>query len=166
MFDDLIGKSLNIGLDSKPKKKKKKTIKKSKTITPTKRGTLYSHDKDIILRRQNGKCAGKYCAKEHGKRIPVNIRNHFDHIKPLVLGGKDISSNIQALCANCHQLKTREDHKKIAEARKAGKLKTKPKKKTIKKKTIKKAPTTPFGGSLFGASSKKKRLRNPFDLRI
>ena len=46
--------------------------------------------------------------------MSVNIRNHFDHIKPLKLGGKDDISNIQALCANCHQLKTREDRKLIS----------------------------------------------------
>jgi len=164
MFDDLIGKSLDIGLDLKPKKKKKKIIKKSKTITSTKRGILYAADKDTILRKQKGKCAGKYCAKEHGKKMDVNIRSHFDHIKALALGGKNIPSNLQALCANCHQLKTREDHKKIAEAKKAGKIKIKPKKKTIKKTTT--TSTNSFGGSLLGTPSKKKRLRNPFDLRI
>lgn len=83
------------------------------------RGTVYSADKDTILQRQKGLCAGKNCSKLHnGKKMPVNIRNNFDHIKPLALGGKDILSNIQALCANCHQLKTREDRKKIALANK------------------------------------------------
>src|SRR3990167_7675358 len=88
---------------------------------PTPRGTLYSTDKDKILERQNGKCAGKNCAKRHGKRVSVNIRNHFDHIKSLALGGKDVPSNIQALCANCHQEKTREDRKAIAKAKNGGK---------------------------------------------
>ncbi|MBI2550316.1 HNH endonuclease [Candidatus Woesearchaeota archaeon] len=83
----------------------------------TTRGTLYSADKDKILERQRGKCAGKNCAKRHGKRMPVNIRSNFDHIKPLALRGKDITSNIQALCANCHQEKTREDRKAIAKAK-------------------------------------------------
>lgn len=87
----------------------------------TERGTLYSKDKDDILERQSGKCAGKNCAKHHGKKLPVNIRSHFDHIKPLALRGKDSPSNIQALCANCHQEKTREDRKRIAEAKKKGK---------------------------------------------
>src|SRR3989338_2285794 len=86
----------------------------------TTRGTLYSSDKDKILQRQRGKCAGKNCSRNHGKKLPVNIRSHFDHIKPLALLGKDIPSNIQALCANCHQEKTREDRKKIAETKKNG----------------------------------------------
>ncbi|PIN89134.1 hypothetical protein COU60_04690 [Candidatus Pacearchaeota archaeon CG10_big_fil_rev_8_21_14_0_10_34_76] len=81
----------------------------------SKRGTLYSFDKDKILQRQKGLCAGKDCKKEHnGKRVPINIRSNFDHVKPLALGGKDILSNLQALCPNCHQFKTREDRKMIS----------------------------------------------------
>ncbi len=80
-----------------------------------KRKNLYSYDKDKILQKQKGLCAGKDCKKIHnGKRMLVNVRNNFDHVIPLKLGGKDNSSNIQALCANCHQLKTREDRKLIA----------------------------------------------------
>ncbi len=107
LFD--IGKGFDLGIGNLG------TVRR--TTEPTRRGTLYSTDKDKVLERQNGKCAGKNCAKHHGKRMPVNIRNNFDHIKPLALGGKDIPSNIQALCANCHQEKTREDRKAIAEAK-------------------------------------------------
>ncbi|MEK6800986.1 MAG: hypothetical protein AABY05_03560 [Nanoarchaeota archaeon] len=64
----------------------------------TKRGTLYSYDKDKILQRQKGLCAGKDCKKMHnGKRMPVNIRSHFDHIKSLALNGKDNVTNLQVL---------------------------------------------------------------------
>jgi 5-methylcytosine-specific restriction endonuclease McrA len=112
----------------------KKLGKKSKTILPTKRGTLYAADKDKILKIQKEKCAGKTCAKDHKKRLSVNIRSHFDHIKPLALGGKDDPSNIQALCANCHQKKSREDRKRIAIAKKEDKIKeTSPKKKPTTK---------------------------------
>lgn len=38
---------------------------------------------------------------------------HRDHIKPRALGGSSELSNIQLLCANCHQDKTFEDMKKI-----------------------------------------------------
>ena len=102
----------------KEKLREKQPRRRLKKITSTKRGTLYVADKEEILLRQKGKCAGKTCSKEHGKKMPVNIRSHFDHIKPLALGGKDIVSNIQALCANCHQKKTRKDRKKIAIAKK------------------------------------------------
>jgi 5-methylcytosine-specific restriction endonuclease McrA len=34
---------------------------------------------------------------------------HFDHKKSLGEGGKNILSNYQALCPNCHSIKTRED---------------------------------------------------------
>ena len=85
----------------------------------TKRETVYSIDKDKILMRQKGLCAGKNCKKLHnGKRIPINIRNHFDHVIPLKLKGKDDIFNIQGLCANCHQLKTREDRKLISQKKK------------------------------------------------
>lgn len=38
---------------------------------------------------------------------------HRDHIIPVALGGQDIESNIQYLCANCHQDKTAVDIKEI-----------------------------------------------------
>lgn len=122
-------------------KKRTRRKKKTKKIKPEKRGTLYVADKEKILVRQRGKCAGKTCARDHGKKMPVNIRSHFDHIKPLALGGRDTISNIQALCANCHQKKTREDRKKIAIAKKEGKIKsTRKKKKTKRKSKRKKDP--------------------------
>lgn len=37
------------------------------------------------------------------------ISLHRDHIKPRVAGGNDAPENIQWLCANCHEDKTRED---------------------------------------------------------
>lgn len=121
--------SLDFGFGTQRKRNVRKKIK------PTKRGTLYVADKEKILVRQRGKCAGKTCAKEHGKKLPVNIRSHFDHIKPLALGGRDTVSNIQALCANCHQKKTREDRKRLAIAKKDGKIKSTSKKKKSKVKS-------------------------------
>lgn len=81
-----------------------------------KRGTLYTIDKDTVLEKQKGLCAGKNCKRLHnGKRMPVYNRSNFDHIVALGLNGKNDISNLQALCANCHQLKTREDRKHIAQ---------------------------------------------------
>jgi len=107
MAKDILGNEITHDIYGNPLKKK------------TQRGTVYSYDKDKILQRQKGLCAGKDCKKIHnGKRIPINIRNNFDHILPLKLGGKDNISNMQGLCANCHQLKTREDRKLISQKNK------------------------------------------------
>ncbi|UCD14584.1 MAG: HNH endonuclease [Thermoplasmatales archaeon] len=45
--------------------------------------------------------------------MKVDVYSHFDHIRPLAMKGKNILSNIQALCATCHQAKTREDRVRI-----------------------------------------------------
>lgn len=82
-----------------------------------KRKALTKADKDKILKRQKFKCAGKGCSKDLSK-IPA----HFDHKKPLALGGSDTLRNYQALCPTCHAIKTREDRSEIA------KRKRKPKK--------------------------------------
>lgn len=74
-----------------------------------KRMKLTKADEDKILKRQKYKCAGKRCNKDLSK-IPV----HFDHKKPLALGGSDTLRNIQALCPTCHAIKTRKDRDKIA----------------------------------------------------
>lgn len=93
--------------------------------------------RDKILMRQNNKCAGKDCAKLHnGKKLMVNNRSDFDHIKPKALDGDHELSNLQALCPGCHRLKTREDRYNISQRNK-------------KAKTTKK-DDSPFGGSLFG----------------
>lgn len=42
---------------------------------------------------------------------------HRDHIIPRGLGGADDPENIQLLCANCHEDKTRDDISKITTAR-------------------------------------------------
>lgn len=92
---------------------------KSKKETSSKREGLPMIWKDKILMKQKNKCAGKKCVELHnGKRVMVNTRNNFDHIIPRALNGKHIPSNIQALCANCHQLKTREDRFKISQSKK------------------------------------------------
>lgn len=53
-------------------------------------------------RRRSGNCA---------KCGIFRISLHRDHIVPRFLSGSDDSSNIQELCANCHEDKTREDNK-------------------------------------------------------
>lgn len=66
----------------------------------TKRRKLSSWERKKILERQKNRCA--MCGR---KLKPEEY--HFDHKKPLALGGKDDISNIQALCPNCHHIKTK-----------------------------------------------------------
>jgi len=73
---------------------------------------LTKADKDKILKRQKYRCAYKGC-KEDLSKIPV----HFDHKKPLALGGSDTLRNYQALCPTHHAVKTREDRSKIAKGK-------------------------------------------------
>jgi len=67
-----------------------------------------------ILKKQRNYCAGKDCAKLHnGRKLQVTLSSHFDHIRPEAMDGKNIKSNIQALCPNCHSEKTRKDRVRI-----------------------------------------------------
>ena len=63
--------------------------------------SLTSADKKRVAHSQNWKC--KACKK----LLPV--RYHVDHIKPVSQGGSDRTSNLQALCSNCHDRKTEEE---------------------------------------------------------
>ncbi len=74
------------------------------------RENLGENEKWDILRRQGFKCKGK-CKP---KASFTKIRAHFDHIKPVSKGGKKGKNlkNIQALCPNCHDNKSRGEHKK------------------------------------------------------
>ena len=45
------------------------------------------------------------------------LRFEIDHIIPLELGGHEGPRNLQALCIPCHKLKTKDDIKRIAKAR-------------------------------------------------
>lgn len=77
----------------------------------TKRRKLSSWERKKILERQKNRCA--MCGR---KLKPEEY--HFDHKKPLALGGKDDISNIQALCPNCHHIKTKRDRHRIAKEKK------------------------------------------------
>jgi len=68
-------------------------------------------DEDKLLEKQKWKCAR--CGK-----ILRPGRYHIDHKKPLALGGSNSIRNLQALCPDCHHIKTKEDKKKIARAKK------------------------------------------------
>ncbi len=70
---------------------------------------LTEWEKMKVLERQNYKCA--MCGKSLKRGVV-----HFDHKKPLALGGKDDLRNIQALCPECHHIKTKRDRHLIAKA--------------------------------------------------
>ncbi len=119
-----------------PPKKKKRKKKKTKT---TVRQPIPKVWKEKILIKQRKKCAGKECQKLSGRKAPIDIMAHFDHKKPLAMGGSHTLSNIQGLCPTCHATKTREDRYKIAQWKKKQKIK-KP-----KRKKRRKSSTNPFG---------------------
>lgn len=68
-------------------------------------------EKNKVWDRQRGKC--KLC---HQPLSPS--ATHYDHIKPYSEKGETNTTNIQALCANCHAKKTNEDRVKKISARK------------------------------------------------
>jgi len=74
--------------ETKPKRDKKRRF--SLTI------------KNQIWDKQDGKCLN---CKESLKQV----HTHYDHITAWEGGGKSSEENCQALCANCHSIKTHED---------------------------------------------------------
>jgi 5-methylcytosine-specific restriction endonuclease McrA len=117
------GKEIDASLTRLGKDLKKlpsgKITKKTKTLRH-----IPTSWKTKIIKRQRGYCAGKNCAKEHGgKKKKVDIYANFDHKVPLAINGKNIISNLQALCATCHQIKTRDDREKIQKWKSKQKMK-------------------------------------------
>lgn len=45
---------------------------------------------------------------------------HYDHVKPVALGGTNDAENVQLLCFDCHARKTAEDIERIAKADRQG----------------------------------------------
>ncbi len=76
------------------------------------RKSLTKKEREKILIRQKGKC--KNFIKCKVVFYVKGVLPHFDHIKPVGKSGekgRDLK-NIQALCPNCHDIKSREEHKK------------------------------------------------------
>jgi 5-methylcytosine-specific restriction endonuclease McrA len=115
----------------KPTKKPRKGKKKAKA---TVRQHIPMDWKAKILERQRKKCAGKECQKLSGRKAPIDIMAHFDHKKPLAMGGSDSLSNLQGLCFTCHGKKTREDRYKISQWKKKQKTKKPTRRKKIKQR--------------------------------
>jgi 5-methylcytosine-specific restriction endonuclease McrA len=87
--------------------------------------------KNEVLARQKSKCTR--CHKLLDPRAM-----HFDHIKEVYKGGKSTIANLQALCANCHNIKTHEDKLKKVES---------------KRKKTSKEDNNPFGLPKFNQKS-------------
>ena len=85
-------------------------VKKISSSSKLERRMLSQAEKDRVLLRQDYQCAK--CGLDLSK-----IVQFFDHKRTLAQGGSNTLRNIQALCANCHAEKTREDRYKIAKAR-------------------------------------------------
>ena len=49
-----------------------------------------------------------HCERD-GRVTPATIR---DHIVPLAEGGRDVDDNVQALCVDCHDLKTQAEQQR------------------------------------------------------
>lgn len=80
----------------------------------SKREPVSRSQKNEVLALQKNKCA--ICKKLLDMRA-----THFDHIKEVYRGGKSRVENLQALCANCHNIKThKEKLKKVETRRKTG----------------------------------------------
>jgi 5-methylcytosine-specific restriction endonuclease McrA len=89
---------------------KKKTSSKAE-IKSIKRKSPSKAQQTEILKRQHHKCA--LCSKDISK-LPVI---HYDHKRPIELGGSNTLRNYQALCPDCHAIKTQQDRHKIALAK-------------------------------------------------
>lgn len=72
--------------------------------------------KNEVLARQGNRCAR--CHKVLDMRA-----KHLDHKKEVYKGGKSKISNLQYLCANCHNIKTHEDKLKQVEKRRSSRPK-------------------------------------------
>jgi 5-methylcytosine-specific restriction enzyme A len=68
-----------------------------------KTGSAAVRDRVRVMRRDNGLC--QECFR-HGI---LTAAQEVDHIQALVNGGSDSDDNKEALCLDCHVLKTRDD---------------------------------------------------------
>ena len=113
--------------------------KPNKEISKPKTQPVSKSQKNEVLARQKNKCAK--CHKLLDMRA-----THFDHATEVYKGGKSIIKNLQALCANCHSIKTNEDRLKQVEKKRKMRTEPKSKKSTwINPLTGKKEVFTPFG---------------------
>lgn len=68
------------------------------THMATRRSSISKFIKNMVFRRQKGKCA--CCGNNLG------VAKDLDHRKPIRCGGTNSPKNLQYLCCNCHRHKT------------------------------------------------------------
>jgi len=90
MVTDILGNKITHDIYGRPLSK------------PNRREPVSKSQKNEALARQKNKCMR--CKKLLDMRAM-----HFDHIKEIYKGGKSRIKNLQALCANCHNVKTHEE---------------------------------------------------------
>lgn len=81
------------------------------------------HDDQAIPDRVKDRVARKAgdCCQKCTRPIGGKLRAEFDHVIPLILGGRHAESNLQLICNECHAAKTKRDVKikaKVARNRK------------------------------------------------
>jgi 5-methylcytosine-specific restriction endonuclease McrA len=85
----------------------------SKNSERDSRRAFTQSQRNDIWDKQNGKCA-------RCKKPLLRSATHYDHKKPWEKGGKTEVKNGQALCANCHSIKSNHDRlKKVDKKRKS-----------------------------------------------
>ena len=72
-------------------------------------GNVSPYITQVLLQRQNNRCAAPGCGKRIGKRVKGKIDHHLDHIIPIAKGGLNDDANLQVLCVACNQSKTDKD---------------------------------------------------------
>ncbi|MYC81519.1 MAG: hypothetical protein F4X19_05425, partial [Acidobacteria bacterium] len=60
--------------------------------------------KQVLYRRQEGRCAGQCGADSQGRKLDLDLFE-VDHIVPRSKGGADVDDNLQLLCPTCNRRK-------------------------------------------------------------
>jgi len=122
-------------------------------LEATKRNTMTPARRRAVLMRAGICCEYPGCVMAQALEI--------DHIIPLELGGADDDTNLQALCHTHHKLKTKQDIKRIAKARRLRKKENPsdqtPRKRQIQSKGFDKTRTRSFSGKVVPRTSRSVR---------
>lgn len=82
-------------------------------VGTTKRGHLSTRDKLSIWEREGGRCY--LCG--HAIQAALGEGFVYEHVRALELGGADDQSNIRLTCTPCATIKTKDDHRRAAKAK-------------------------------------------------